>query len=132
MSSGLLQDVAYGMSKIQFDDGSQQNIPNAILTAKYSHTIAFYLRICKETHYEPVSETTLWRILRAMKPSKRKCLAGLDDITASGMNGFSYLSKFLSWYKKDKCLSDRLGQRKTIPENKLPKPLLNGINNFIS
>ena len=32
-----------------------------------------------------------WGILRAIKPSQRKSLAGLDDITATGMNAFDLL-----------------------------------------
>ena len=41
-SRSLLQDVAYGVNKIKFDLGEQQKVPNAILTMKYCHTIAFY------------------------------------------------------------------------------------------
>ena len=111
-ASGLVQDVAYGVSKIKFDSGSVQTIPHAILTTKYSHAIAFYLEICKNCNYQPLSERTLWRILTQIKPSKRKCLAGLDDITAAGMNGFSYLEKFLSDRKRYKELSDKLEKGK--------------------
>ena len=111
-SSGMVQDVAYGISKIRFDSGSVATIPNAILTAKYSHVIAFYLDICKKCEYEPLSESTLWRILRSLKPSQRKSLAGLDDITAAGMNAFSYLIKFLNDRKRYKNLSDRVEKGK--------------------
>ena len=41
-SRGLLQDVACGVNKTKFDSGEQQKVTNAILTMKYSHTIAFY------------------------------------------------------------------------------------------
>ena len=111
-SSGLLQDVAYGVSRIAFDSGQKQTIPHAILTAKYSHVIAFYLAVCRQTGFEPVSESSLWRILRALKPSQRKSLAGLDDITADGMNAFKYLETFLQRLKKDKDLIDRLEKGK--------------------
>ena len=40
-SRGLLQDVACGVNKTKFDSGEQQKVTNAILTMKYSHTIAF-------------------------------------------------------------------------------------------
>ena len=33
-SSGMVQDVAYGVAKVHFDSGSVQTIPNAILTTK--------------------------------------------------------------------------------------------------
>ena len=91
-SSGVLHDVAYGVSKIKFDSLSVQQIPHVVRTAKYSRTIAFY----KESNFEPLSGSTLWRVLRALKPSQRKSLSGLDDITAEGMNGYTHLDRFSS------------------------------------
>ena len=111
-SSGIVQDVAYGVANVRFDSGSVQKIPNAILTTKYSHAIAFYLEICRKCEYESLSESTLWRILRTLKPSQRKSLAGLDDITAAGMNGFSQLIKFVDDRKRFKDISDRLERGK--------------------
>ena len=102
-SNGLLQDVAYSVSKWKYDSRDVQTIPHMILTSKYSHTIAFYQQSCFELSYTPLSESTLWRILHAIKPSHRTSLAGLDDITAMGMNGFDTL----------KQISERL-QRKDI------------------
>ena len=102
-SNGLLQDVAYGVTKLKYNSGDEQTIPHMILTSKYSHTIAFYQQSCFELSYTPLSESTLWRILHAIKPSHRTSLAGLDDTTAMGMNGFDTL----------KQISERL-QRKDI------------------
>ena len=102
-SNGLLQDVAYGVTKLKYNSGDEQTIPHMILTSKYSHTIAFYQQSCFELSYTPLSESTLWRILHAIKPSHRTRLAGLDDKTAMGMNGFDTL----------KQISERL-QRKDI------------------
>ena len=72
--SGLLQDVAYGVSSVKYDSGEVQKVANAILTTKYSHTIAFYKEICRESQYTPLSDSSLWRILHAIKPSQRKSL----------------------------------------------------------
>ena len=102
-SSGLLQDVAYGVTKLKFDSGSEQTIPHAVLTTRYSHAIAFYLQICKDADFQPLSERSLSRILNALKPSQRKCLSGLDDITAAGMTGFDKLIKFITDCKRDKA-----------------------------
>ena len=90
-SNGLLQDVAYGVTKLKYNSGDEQTIPHMILKSKYSHTIAFYQQSCFELSYPPLSESTLWRILHAIKHSIRTSLAGLDDITAMGMNGFDTL-----------------------------------------
>ena len=40
-SSDLKQDIAYGLTKIKFHSGTEQTLPHAVLTAKYSHTIHF-------------------------------------------------------------------------------------------
>ncbi|XP_047126302.2 uncharacterized protein LOC100212395 [Hydra vulgaris] len=60
----------------------------------------FYRKSCSENNYIPLSDSSLWKVLHAIKPSNlhliqlsRKSLAGLDDVTASGMNGFQTLQK---------------------------------------
>ena len=37
----LLQDVAYGVTKIKFDNGDCQKVVHAMLFTKYSHDISF-------------------------------------------------------------------------------------------
>ena len=111
-SSGLIQDVAYGVTKLKFDSGDEQTIPHAVLTAKYSHVIAFYLQFCKDMGYDALSESSLWRILRALKPSQRRNLGGLDDITAAGMTGFSKIIDFLSPLISHKELISKLERGK--------------------
>ena len=93
LSSGLLQDVAYGINNIKFENGEKQKVSNAILTMQYNHTISYYKNFCLDIGYEPISDSSCWRILKGINPSQRKALAGLDDITAAGMNGFTTLSK---------------------------------------
>ncbi|XP_065683402.1 uncharacterized protein LOC100207340 [Hydra vulgaris] len=92
-TSGILHDVAYGITKLKYDSGEKQKIVHAILTTKYSHAIMFYQKSCNENNYIPLSDSSLWKVLHAIKPSSRKSLAGLDDVTASGMNGFQTLQK---------------------------------------
>ena len=47
-NSGILQDVAYGVTNIKFDSGETQKIAHAILTTKYSHAITFYQQIVQK------------------------------------------------------------------------------------
>ena len=56
--SGLLQDVAYVINKLKYDSGNIQILPKAILTCKYSQLIDFYQHFCKESDYQPLSEST--------------------------------------------------------------------------
>ena len=99
-SSGLLQDVAYGTTQITYDDGTKQRIAHSVLTAKYSHAVSFYVKTCQEIGYTPLSQSSLMRILEAIKPSQRRSLSGLDHIpvTAAAMTGFDVL---LDMCKKD-------------------------------
>ena len=55
-TSGLLQDVAYGVQKLKFDSGNRETIHKAILTSRYSHAITFYKQTCIEVDYEPVTQ----------------------------------------------------------------------------
>ena len=86
--SGILQDNAYGTTKVKFQSGEGQHIAHAVITLKFSHTIAFYKQYCDSTKYSPLSDSSLWHILHGINPSQWKCLAGLDDITAAAMIGF--------------------------------------------
>ena len=117
-SSGLLQDVAYGVTNIKFDDGSKETIPHAILTTTYSHVISLYKDLCAEINFTPLSDSSLWRILRALKPSQRKSLSGLDDMTAAGMNGFSQLESFIASKKLDRSLLSELTRGKRYLKSK--------------
>ena len=66
---------------------------NVILTMRYNHTLSHYKKFCLDIGYEPISDSSCWRILKGINPSQKKALAGLDDMTAAGMNGFTTLSK---------------------------------------
>ena len=100
-STGLLQDVAYGVTTIKFDSGEEQKLAHAILTTKYNHAILFYYQMCKVNGYQPLSKSTLFSILKALKPSQRKNLSGLDDIQAAAMNGFEKLANLSKSLEKD-------------------------------
>ena len=84
----MVQVVAFGTRKLKFDSGEGKEIPRAILICKYSHVIAAYLESSKESGYEALSKSSLWRILLELKSSQQKSLAWLVDILVTGMNGF--------------------------------------------
>ena len=68
-----MQDVAYGTMVIKFDSGEKQVRPHAVLTAMRSHLVQDYKQHCKEnlslSKGEFLSDSTLWKILRNIKPS---------------------------------------------------------------
>ena len=89
--NGMIQVVAFGTRKLKFDSVESKEVPRAILICKYSHLIAACLESCKESGYEALSKSSLWRILHELKSSQQKSLAGLAGILATGMNGFQIL-----------------------------------------
>jgi hypothetical protein len=89
----LIQDVAYGVSNMTFDDGTKQTLPKSILKLSRSHTIAEYKKHCEYFEFETLSNSTLWRILSAIKPGQKHAMAGLDNITTSGISGFETLKQ---------------------------------------
>ena len=95
--NGLIQDVAYDTTNLTYSSGDIQTTPHAVITAKYKH-IAYYLQFCQGNNYESLSESSLYRILKELKPSQRKSLAGFDNTTADGLNGFSILADIVKKY----------------------------------
>ena len=63
-------------------------------------------------------KSTLFNILKALKPSQRKCLSGLDDVQAAAMNGFDYLMKVVKLSDDMKYIT-MLEQGKCYQKNKI-------------
>ena len=78
----------------------------------YGHVINSSLKFCKEVSFQHLSECTLWCVLQAIKPSKRKSPAGLDDKTAEGMNGFDTLQDFAKKLIQSSNVSSDLERQK--------------------
>ena len=95
-NNGLLQDVASGTSVLKYTNGEKQVVPHAILVARFKHVITYYQKYCDES-LQPLSERTLYRILNELNPSQRKSIAGLDDTTADGLNGFKSLENVVKF-----------------------------------
>ena len=93
--SDALQDVAYRTTTLKYDSGVKQSVSHAVLTALKSHVIQDYFAYCSDVGCEPLSRTTLWNILSAIKPSQRRALGGLDNTTANGLQGIDNLTKLL-------------------------------------
>ena len=50
--------------------------------------ISQYIQFCQEEKFEPLSRTTLFKILEAGQASQRKSFQGLDNTAADGSAGF--------------------------------------------
>ena len=107
----MLQDVAFGTTTLKYDTGEKQTMPRAILTAMKSHVIEEYKRFCSDLQMaSPLSDSALWKILRAIKSSQRHAMAGLDNLTADGLKGFFILSDTVK-------ICDDLKERKLLQQH---------------
>ena len=58
-----------------------------------NHTINEYNKYCKSFSFKPKSDSTLWQILKALKPSAQQAMAGLDNVAAYELQGFKGATK---------------------------------------
>ena len=82
------QDVSYGNKVLTLDNGVRIKMPNVVRILTRSTMIDQYLEYCKEQCHEPLSMSTLFKILEVRKASQRKSLQGLDNTAADGAAGF--------------------------------------------
>ena len=54
-----------------------------------------YLQFCEEEQFEPLSRSTLFRILEVREASQQKSLSGLDNTAADGSAGFAQLLRIV-------------------------------------
>ena len=80
-------------------------MPNVVRTVTRSTMIEQYLEYCKEQCHEPLSRSTLFKILEVRGASQRKSLQGLDNTAADGAAGFQMLEK--GGMEKQRCLDVR-------------------------
>ena len=85
------QDVSYGSKILILESGDRIEMPNVVRTVTRSTMIEQYLEYCKEQCHEPLSRSTLFKILEVREASQRKSLQGLDNTAADGAAGFQTL-----------------------------------------
>ena len=82
------QGMSYGIKFLNLSSGETIEIPNAVRTVKRSAMISQYIQFCQEEKFEPLSRTTLSKILEAGQASQRESFQGLDNTAADGSAGF--------------------------------------------
>lgn len=82
------QDVAYGTRTLKLESGEELVMPNVVRTVARCTIINQYLEHCKETGFQSISTSTMWRVLDVQEASQRKSLRGLDNTAADGADGF--------------------------------------------
>ena len=89
------QDVSYGTRMLKLQPGEQIMMPNVVRTVTRSTMIEQYFKHCSDSNFEPFGRSTLFKILNVRESSQRKSLQGLNNIAASGADGFDMLHKIV-------------------------------------
>ena len=63
------QDVSYGSRIFKLDNGKTMEIPNVVRTVTRSTMISQYTQFCREENVEPLSRSTLFKILEVRQVS---------------------------------------------------------------
>ena len=106
----IMQDLPFGEKTLKLSSNTEIKIPNVVRTLIPEQVVKQYQSFCQETGFEPMSRTTLCRILKVCSASVRKSLQGLDYVSAEGAKAFDELAdvveklgdnygKGLSWAK---------------------------------
>lgn len=85
------QDVSFGSKTLTLDSGEKIEMPNVVRTVTRSTMVEQYLEFCKSDNCEPLSRSTLFKILEVREASQRTSLQGLDNSAANGAAGFQTL-----------------------------------------
>ena len=94
------QDVSYGNKVLTLDNGDRIEMPNVVRILTRSTMIEQYLEHYKEQCHEPLSRSTLFKILEAREASQRKSLQGLDNTAADGAAGFQTIETLVETLEK--------------------------------
>ena len=75
-------------------------MPNVGRTVTRSTMIEQYLQYCKEQCHEPLSRSTLFKLLEVREASQRKSPQGVDNTAADGAAGFQTLETLVEALEK--------------------------------
>lgn len=84
----IIQDLPFGEKFLKLSSGEVVQTPNVIRVSVNERIINQYLQCCNETGRDPLSRSTLRRILSACRVSTRKSLQGLDYFVSEGCKAF--------------------------------------------
>ena len=94
------QGVSSEIKFLNLNSGETIEMPNAVRTVKRSAMISQYIQFCQEEKFEPLSRTTLFKILEVRQASQRKSLQGLDNAATDGSAGFQKIEMIVDDLEK--------------------------------
>ena len=89
------QDVSLGTKSLKLHSGETIEMPNVVRTVTRSTMISQYIQFCQKEECEPLSRSTLFKILEVREASQRKSLQGLDNTAANGSAAFQTVERIV-------------------------------------
>ena len=110
-STHVMQDLPFGEKTLKLSSNAELRVPNVIRSSIPEHIVQQYQSYCHEVNFDPMSRSTLCRVLNVCSASARKSLHGLDYFSADGAKAFDDIQaiieklgdahgKGLSWEKE--------------------------------
>ena len=90
-SSNVVQDLPFGEKTLVLSTKAEIKVPNVIRAIIPESIVKQYQSYCKETDFQPMSRSTLCRIMKVCSATVRKSLQGLDHVAADGAQAFDDL-----------------------------------------
>ena len=94
------QDVSFGTTLLKLDSGETIEMPNVVRTVTRSTMISQYIQFCQEEKCEPLSRSTLFKILEVREASHRKSLQGLNNTATDGSTAFQTIERIVDDQEK--------------------------------
>ena len=94
------QDVSFGTKLLKLDSGETIEVPNVVRTVTRSTMISQYIQFCQEEKCEPLSRSSLSKILEVREASQRKSLQGLDNTATDGSAAFQTVERIVDDLEK--------------------------------
>ena len=92
--------MSYRTKFFKLDIGEIIEMPNVVRTVTWCAMISQYIQFCREEKFEPLSHTTLLKILEVRRASQRKSLQGFDNTAADGSAGFQKIEMIVDDLEK--------------------------------
>lgn len=110
-STHVVQDLPFGERTLTLSTNVNIKVPNVIRMLIPEQIVKQYQSYCKESRFQPMSRSTLCRVLNVCAATVRKSLQGLDYVSAEGAKAFEDLEevveklgdecKGLTWAKEN-------------------------------
>lgn len=95
MSGQVIQDLPFGEKTLKLSNSTKITVPNVVRTLIPEQVVQQYTTYCQETGFQPMSRSSLCRVLKVCSASVRKSLQGLDYFSADGAKAFDDMEEIV-------------------------------------